>query len=151
MEGCQIERYVIDASIAVKWFAHEEDSEVARKIRDSFLAGLLDMLAPSLMYYEVVNALRFHPDHRFLPEELRAAVRALRKLGFAIEPTDDLWFRSCVLSLQEGISIYDSMYLALASHQGKFITADSRLLERLSGRVKDDVILLSEVKLGFGT
>ena len=146
MEGFEIESYVIDASVAVKWFVNEKDSEVARKIKDSYVAGKAEIIAPNLIYYEVLNALRFHPVARFSPDELRSILSSLKSLQFTTEPSDDIWFRCLNFSLREGTSIYDSIYLALASSQGKFITADSKLLEKLSDGVKDNVIVLNKLK-----
>ena len=150
MEGFKIESYVIDASVAVKWFVNESDSEAARRIKDSYVAGKVEIMAPNLIYYEVLNALRFHPVARLSPDELRSILSSLKNLQFTNEPSDDIWFRSFNFSSQEGTSIYDSIYLALASRQGKFITADSKLLEKLSDRVKDNVILLDKLKPSFG-
>lgn len=141
---------MIDASVAVKWFVNEKDSEAARKIKDSYVAGKVEIIAPNLIYYEVLNALRFHPVVRFSPDELRSILSSLKNLQFTTDPSDDIWFRSFNFSLQQGTSIYDSIYLALASSQGKFITADSKLLETLSDKIKDNVLVLNKLKSDFG-
>ena len=137
---------MIDASVAVKWFVNEKDSEAARKIKDSYVAGKVEIIAPILIYYEVLNALRFHPVARFSPDELRSILSSLKNLQFTTDPSDDIWFRSFNFSLQEGTSIHDSIYLALASSQGKFITADSKLLETLSDKTKDNVVVLNKLE-----
>ena len=141
---------MIDASVAVKWYVNEKDSGVARRIKDSYVAGEVEIIAPNLIYYEVLNALRFHPVVRFSPDEMASVLSSLKNLQFTTDPSDDIWFRAFNFSLQEGTSIYDSVYLALVSSQDKFITADSKLLEKLSGRIKDDVIVLNTLKSSFG-
>lgn len=140
---------MIDASVAVKWFVNEKDSVIARKIKDSYVAGKIEIVAPNLIYYEVLNALRFHPVARFSPDEMHSILKALRNMQFTTEPSDDIWFRTFNLSLQEGTSVYDSVYLALASSHGKFITADSKLLERLSAENRDNAIVLNELEPSF--
>lgn len=55
-----IERMVIDASVAAKWFlqdALEEDAEAADDILVAFLSGDLELHAPRVFTYEVCNVL----------------------------------------------------------------------------------------------
>jgi len=52
---------VADASVVAKWFLEEADSEPARRLRDDFLEGIVRLRAPSILPFEVLNALRFHP------------------------------------------------------------------------------------------
>jgi len=49
---------VADASVMVKWFVDEIYSENARKLRDEYINGTLEIIAPELMPYEVLNALK---------------------------------------------------------------------------------------------
>src|SRR3989344_5012660 len=50
-------KIVIDASIAVKWFAEEKDSPQAREVFEKIHKGQILALVPDLIYYEVINAL----------------------------------------------------------------------------------------------
>jgi len=50
---------VPDASVVVKWYAPEQDHESARKLRDRYINGRIELTAPQLLPYEVVNALRY--------------------------------------------------------------------------------------------
>ena len=59
-----MERTIIDASIAVKWFVAERDSEKALTLRGMYEREKIELVAPSLIYYEVANALRFHPHYK---------------------------------------------------------------------------------------
>ena len=45
MERRQI---VVDASVVVKWFVEEEYGREARLLRDAYVNGLIDLIAPSL-------------------------------------------------------------------------------------------------------
>jgi len=48
---------VVDASVAVKWFVTERDTENALKVLDCCLAGRFGLLVPTLICYEVADAL----------------------------------------------------------------------------------------------
>lgn len=50
---------VIDASVAIKWFLPEKESEKALRIRDEHAEGAIDLAAPDLLYYEVANVLSY--------------------------------------------------------------------------------------------
>ena len=57
LEGCAgMERIVIDASIAVKWFVAERDVDKALRLKDSYPSGGFELAAPVLIYYEVADA-----------------------------------------------------------------------------------------------
>ncbi len=130
--------------MAVKWFVNERGSDAARRIKDSYISGKIEIIAPNLIYYEVLNALRFHPVARFTPKELSSILTSLNNLQFTINPTDDMWFKSFNFSLQEGISIYDSVYVSLVSNQDAFVTADDRLVDLLHNRI--NIIALDKLK-----
>ena len=134
--------------MAVKWFVDEKASEAARRIKDSYVSGKIEIIAPNLIYYEVLNALRFHPVARFTPKELSSIMTSLKNLQFTIDPPADTWFKSFNLSLQEGISIYDSVYVGLASTQDAFVTADNRLVDMLSKSI-NNIVALDKLKSDF--
>lgn len=135
--------------MSVKWFVNEKGSDAARRIKDSYVSGKIEIIAPNLIYYEVLNALRFHPVARFTPKELFSIMTSLKNLQFTIDPTDGTWFKSFNLSLQEGISIYDSVYVGLASNQDAFVTADNRLVDMLSKSI-NNIIALDKLKSDLG-
>ena len=51
---------ILDASVILRWFIEEEQSDKARKIQDDYLVDKLDIAVPDLLLYEVANALRFN-------------------------------------------------------------------------------------------
>jgi len=50
-------KIVLDASVVAKWFIEEENTEKAIEItiRDKFVRGEIEVLAPSLLIYEIRN------------------------------------------------------------------------------------------------
>ncbi|MGB9895581.1 MAG: type II toxin-antitoxin system VapC family toxin [Thermoproteota archaeon] len=50
---------VVDASVIVKWFVEEENSDNAIKIRDKYIEGEIKLVAPEIITFEVLNALYY--------------------------------------------------------------------------------------------
>ncbi len=143
-----MERMVIDASVAVKWFVSERNTDKALRLKDLYLNGALELIAPTLIYYEVANALRFHPYYRLTETELLNIITVLRDMQIVIEPTAETWFRAFKTSISEGIAVYDAIYIATSlTLDAKLVTGDERLIERLSEKVKRKVTSLDELNL----
>jgi predicted nucleic acid-binding protein len=75
---------VVDASIVTKWFAEEEYSTKALKIRDDYVAHLIDITAPELLPFEVLNAFRYNPE--FGEKDLKEVAEALVKYSIWLFP-----------------------------------------------------------------
>ena len=149
MERSEIPRYVPDASVAVKWFVEEKDSRPARRLKELFQNGAVDLDAPSLLRYEVASALRFHPVARFTPAQLRAVMESLDDLQITREPGYREWTTTFALSLENPISVYDAAYVAFAVHgHSKLVTADRTLTTRLkSADTGQKAIMLADLAL----
>jgi predicted nucleic acid-binding protein len=123
-------RLVIDASVALKWrLRDEEATSQADALLEDFLAGKLELLAPTLFDYEIVNALRVAVTRQRLNESDAAAALA-DFAQYTIVRYDFTGIASLTLHLsgQYLRSAYDSAYLALAQSQGVwFVTGDKRL------------------------
>lgn len=143
MEGPPLRRYVVDASVTVKWFVPEEDSEPARRLKRDYEAGEIDVLSPGLIVFEVANALRYHPKIRLDASDLVVAIASLKGMSITVEMDEEGWARALELSLQERISVYDAVYLALAGQSdAMFVTADKKLRDGLSDDLKKNVLSL---------
>src|SRR5437899_7668074 len=107
---------VADASVVAKWFLEEADSEPARRLRDDFLEGIVRLRAPSILPFEVLNALRFHP--RFPRRSLPEAARGLYRAGIPTVPLFvDFLERALNVSTRDDIRIYAPSCIALAALQ----------------------------------
>jgi predicted nucleic acid-binding protein len=124
------DQLVADSSVVAKWFLAEPDSDKAIKLRDEFATGRLKLIVPSLLFYEVMNALRF--SGAFNRADLVTAARSLSKYRFDVwRPRGKLLELSTELSIDEDLTIYDSCYLALARRvSSKVITEDKELLAK---------------------
>lgn len=117
---------VPDASVVVKWFVPERHHEPARELRDDYLEGHHDLVAPALLPFEVTNALRYSQFHD--EERLTVAAESMVEYGLELRP----FGRSgavAEIAVELDLPIYDASYLALAAAiDGPAYTADERLL-----------------------
>ena len=133
---------ILDASVAIKWFTHEPLREKALVIRDKHARGEASLEAPSLLYYEVANALRYNP--RFGIKEVASAVRALENLAIVIhEFKGEVASRAVEIAYTYGITVYDAAYVALAMmRDATLYTANKEVVAKVSA---ENVKHLSEV------
>ncbi len=124
------DQFVVDSSVVAKWFLTEPDSDKAIELRDGFAIGRLKLVVPTLLFYEVMNALRF--SGTFKRAELVMAARSLSRYRFDIwRPRGKLLELSTELSMEEDLTVYDACYVALAQRvSSKVITEDKELLTK---------------------
>ncbi len=108
----------------------EEDSKVALGVRDEFATRKLKLAAPTLLFYEVMNALRF--SGVFNEADLSTAARSLSRYQFEIwRPVGKFLELSAQLGLRESVTVHDACYVALAQRKrSRLITDDKELLEK---------------------
>jgi predicted nucleic acid-binding protein len=128
-----MERVVADASVIVKFFVNEEYTERALALRDAYISNQLELSEPSLMIYEVLNAVRFS-KRNFTREELNMILRSMHEYEFNItEINYDLSVKITEISTKYRISIYDATYVALAEKtKSKLYTSDSKLIKAVN-------------------
>ncbi len=134
----------MDASVAVKWYLPERLHEKAIMLRDLHVRGSISLAAPTLLYYEVANALRYHRIFKLSPDDVANAVKALKALHIARMPAESVWDIASRISCELDISMYDAVYISMAaSRQAPFITTDKTLAERMRS-VSRSVVLLDD-------
>lgn len=121
---------VIDASVSMKWFVPEKDTEKAMKLRARHIEGTIDLVTPDLLLYEVANALRFHPILHI--DQVEAALEALFDLNLEIAVfSSELLLKTAKKARDLDITVYDSAYLVLAEDiAGHMVTADDKLYRK---------------------
>jgi len=124
----RVPEVVVDASVGCKWYLPEAGAEEALSLRDAHAEGEIRLLAPSLIAYELANALRHHPD--MTANRLRSAVRWFFDLQIAlVPPSGPELSRAAEIALARDLTVYDASYAALAEDRGcPLVTDDSRLL-----------------------
>lgn len=123
---------VLDTSVAVKWFIHEEDSDKAADLRHAHGRAELFLHAPDVLLMELANALRYSP--LVSAEEIPQALRLFSGLAINVAPFDlNVLISSVTLSLDHDLAVYDAYFLALAqAMEVPLITADRKMLTRLT-------------------
>jgi predicted nucleic acid-binding protein len=115
-------RFVVDASIAVKWLLPEDHTEAAQRA----LSRTHELLAPDLIWSEVCSALWKQWRRGRLPSDAaRVLIQDFRRYPLRIAPSEALLSEAWDIAEEFGRSIYDSLYLALAVRRGcPLVTAD---------------------------
>lgn len=133
-------RLVVDSSVVAKWFLTEPGSDKAIELRDEFASGRLELAVPSLLFYEVMNALRFSGSFR--SPDLVVAARSLSKYRFGIwRPRGKLLELSTELSVEKDMTVYDACYLALGKRtDSRVVTENKELLAKFPA----DALALSD-------
>ena len=125
-----MKRAVVDASVALKWFLpDEEGSDSALKLLQRFVSGRLELLAPCLLEYEVVNSLVIAGRRGRIGEEIvERAIESFFDLGVPTRDLQGLHRETFMIATKCRCSGYDAAYVALAQKEGiPLITVDVRL------------------------
>lgn len=129
-------KIVADASIIAKWFLTEEHSDKSLQLRDAFAKGKVIIAAPSLIFYETLNTLRYSGVYD--KDELGGVAESLSKYGFEVwEPKGRLLKDTVRVSIEHDLTVYDATYVVLViALKGQLYTADSELVEKFPDNVR---------------
>ena len=119
--------FVVDASVATKWFVDEPGSEWAVWLLDQSLA------APDLLGPELANVLWKKVTRAELtPAEAELIAAAIDASDIAFHPTRPSLGRATAMACMLDHPAYDCFYLDLAERlAAPLITADDRLVDKL--------------------
>ena len=124
-------RYVVDASVAVKWYLPEvHDAEALRLLNLD-----AELLAPDLIYSEVGNILwkRVRAGD-FTAAEGAAVLESFSRINLVISPSHPLIMPAFEIACQTQRTVYGSLYLSLAVRENAlFVTTDEKLYNALQG------------------
>lgn len=123
---------VVDASVVVKWFIPENDSDKATAL----LRSGKKLVAPEIIRIEVAAAFTRlyrtgHLDKPTVATQLEKWRRAIAKQTVSLEPTRDDFDVAADLSIQLQHQLQDCLYVAAADRLGvPLVTADAKLLKK---------------------
>lgn len=121
----------VDASIVVPLVVENQNSQRVNELWVDWHETGSRLIAPTLLYYEVTNALRrYLVAGQLLEEEVRVALQAALQLEISLYGDDHLHLQALQLATRFSLpATYDAHYLALAErYQADFWTADRRLV-----------------------
>jgi len=126
---------VVDASVIVKWFLDEPYSSKALRIRDDYVRRIVRIAVPSILEYEVLNALKYSGVYSI--DELEEIGVSLNKYGFdTYNLKGELKIKAIKIAVENNITIYDASYIALTQKlKTKLYTADKELIEKFPDNV----------------
>ena len=141
-----MEQIVVDANVVVKWFIEEKDSSKARILRDKFIGKEIKLITPSLLYFEVMNALKY--SKLFNQAELNDAGESLENYGFNIITIKKKIREQMVeIAVEHDLSIYVASYLGLSIAMETILcTADEKIIKKLPQRLKKYVKSLNQIE-----
>ncbi len=122
-------RFVIDASVAIKWVVEESGTEDALALRSR------ELLAPELIIPECANILWKKVKRAELTaRESSIAARLLQRASIGLLPMRDMLESAAALAVEIDHPAYDCIYLvATQIHGTLLVTADTRLVRKASG------------------
>jgi predicted nucleic acid-binding protein len=126
-------KFILDASVALKWVLQEPDSPKADALRQAYRANIHFLLAPEVFTVEVAHGLTKAARRNIIRDD---QVDVLLAELFTTLPDLHASFplipRAVEIARQARISVYDCLYVALAEREScQFVTADQRLLRAL--------------------
>jgi predicted nucleic acid-binding protein len=132
-----VREVVLDASVVLKWLHKEGEvgSEEAQKLRDEFEAGDLKVVAPPLLWLEILNvaARRW----RWGAVQLEELAAALPELGFElIDPK----LSEVAEWAGRGLTAYDAAYVAAAEAAGLPLITDDAEICRIAAEAAEPLV-----------
>ena len=122
--------FVIDASVAAKWFLPDEPfSALALELLHSATIGATGFIVPDLFFSECGNILwKAARRQRLSAEETLAAIQVIGDLRTLTVPASGLLERTLQIARTYDRTFYDSLYIAVAvQQQTHLVTADEKL------------------------
>jgi predicted nucleic acid-binding protein len=135
-----VNRYVIDASVAAKWFLPRHQEPLAGEAIDliaQYAADEIQLLVPDLFWAELGNLLWNAVRRRRCSQGTADAALATTK-GYKLSTvaTEKLIDQAFAIAVSFDRSVYDSIYVALAiESKSQLVTADEKLAGALAAHM----------------
>lgn len=122
--------FVVDASVAVKWFVPEEHSDVSELLLDENF----DLAVPRLFFSEFGNILwKKFTRGEISREDVTDASARLRSAALKPMPDELLLDAAIALACELKHPVYDCIYLAVADSLGTaLVTADQKFANKVA-------------------
>ncbi len=123
--------YVVDASVAVKWFVREDLRANAVRLLDHAPR----LYAPDWILPEIAHvAFKKWRDREIETEQAKAMVRVLPTYLAQLYPSAGFTDRALVIAMAVRHPVYDCLYIACAEMTGSvLVTADNQLCKAVGG------------------
>ena len=134
-----MQNIVLDTSVILKWYLRDEaHADKALALKNAYTNGEIHITVPAHLVYEFTNVLRYKPE--LTTEQVQTAVQNLLKMDLSlVSPTSDVMSRSVQIARTFDVTIYDSVFVALAeAGEMDCISADEEAVKKMmgTGRIK---------------
>jgi predicted nucleic acid-binding protein len=127
-------KYVLDASVGIKWVIVELDSDKATRLREDYRNTIHELIAPESFVIECAYSLTKKQRQRLVPDA-RALWDEIMLDAPILSPNLSLMDRAFDISVQNRHNLYDCLYVALAEREGcELVTADGKLITSLQAK-----------------
>lgn len=139
-------RWVVDASVAVKWIVAEEQDDAAEEL---LVPGIV-RAAPELLLVEVANVLRNKLSRGGMsPTQAQVGLDFVRTAVPNLVPDRDLVGRALSLAAELDHPVYDLMYVACAERENmRVMTADGRFQKRVASSPYAPIVVSLPIRIG---
>jgi len=126
-------KYVLDSNVGLKWVLPEADSARAIRLRNEYVGGLHELVAPDLFPSEIANGLAAaERQKRIQPGESAIYLNDILSAAPTLQPSTPLLIRAMELAISTKRAVYDCIYLALAEAEAcELVTADDQFARGL--------------------
>jgi predicted nucleic acid-binding protein len=138
-----VSEIVVDASVALCWFARETETAAANRL----IRSQTDLIAPTLMFAELANGLWKKARRGEIAADIAtAAMGEIRRFIPRFVELADLAGPALALANEIDHSVYDCIYLALALRRAApFVTLDRAFARSVAKtRFVRDVVHLAD-------
>ena len=126
-------RRVLDSCIAFKWHVAEIGTDKALRVRDDFLKGVVELIAPDFFTAEFAHSItRTERQGRISPADGAVHLQDMLATLPDLHPHLPLLPRAYEISSLTRQGVYDCLYVALAEREGcELVTSDEKLIKKL--------------------
>lgn len=126
-------RYVLDASVALKWVLNEDDSDKAIVLLDNARNQIDELIAPDFFPAECGHAcFRAERKKIIATGDARKCLTAIITDCPTLEASIVLLRRAAAICQLWQTGFYDAIYIALAEREGcQLVTADAKLVAKV--------------------
>jgi predicted nucleic acid-binding protein len=133
-------RVVLEASALAKWFLVEEESREMRLLRDKIIGSEVEAHVPSLVFVELADMLRYMRG--LTPRDVTDSVAAAMSIGLVVHDIVEVLGEAVSIAFEKGLTVYDSIYVALAEKlDAVLVTYDKVLLREVKRSKKASQLL----------
>ncbi|MDJ1176778.1 type II toxin-antitoxin system VapC family toxin [Roseofilum capinflatum] len=134
----------MDANFAVRLVNSQSEADPWIVLWEEWQAADKQIIAPTLFYYEITNAIyRMGRAGQLQEDEVQTALEDVFNLRISIKSDLQLHFQAVALAQQFDLpAAYDAHYLALAQdYRAIFYTGDKRLFNQVHSQFSDIVLV----------